>query len=155
MKVGIVLLLLLGLVAAACAAVLVGAVKFNPFASDPNDVPGYEVVVAGQSLPAMTIVTADHIEKRVVTKAELPLDRGRLFSEAAAIGRVLAVSVVNSVSFREEPAPSWWPNSPKECAPTQFTCERGSPIVRCFIPAVSWTSFLPPSCPVVTRGERR
>jgi Flp pilus assembly protein CpaB len=100
MKWAILILLILGFVAAACAAVLVGVVQLNPFASSDGDAsPGVEVVVAKQAMPAMTVMDGDDFDKLTVARADLPV--GRLINATAALGRVLAVSVVKGQILKE------------------------------------------------------
>ncbi|MHC4117334.1 MAG: Flp pilus assembly protein CpaB [Planctomycetota bacterium] len=99
MKWGIVILLALGVVAAVCASVLVGAVKLNPFGADPNESSGVEVMVAKRALPAMTTITANCFEKKTLARADLPT--GRSVSPTGSLGRVLAVSVVKGQVLTE------------------------------------------------------
>jgi len=97
MKWGIVLLLLLGLAAALCAAVLVGAVKVDFFGSGNKDKAPQTVtvMVTAQDLPAMKIITSDCIERKEVLRADLPADpTDRLAGETGSIGRVLRVAMV-------------------------------------------------------------
>ncbi|HCO96967.1 MAG TPA: Flp pilus assembly protein CpaB, partial [Phycisphaerales bacterium] len=98
MKWGIVILLLLGVVAAACAAVLVGAVKLDFFGFGNKAPQTVKVMVAARSLPAMQIITPDCIEKKVVPRSEalalLVAPTEKLAGEATSIGRVLRVAVV-------------------------------------------------------------
>lgn len=98
MKWGIFLLLVLGVVAAACAAVLVGTVKL-PFGTRSNVPDMKEVVIASRDLPPMTTLTADCLEKKKVPGTELPA--GKLVSETESIGRILAVSVVKDQVLTE------------------------------------------------------
>ncbi len=99
MKWSIVILLVLGVVAAACASVLIGAVKLNPFATDANETSGVEVIVATRALPAMTTITTDCFDKKTVARADLPT--GRLISATGSLGRILAVSVVKGQVLTE------------------------------------------------------
>ena len=98
MKWGILVLSILGIVAAICAALLVGAVRLNPFGSDANGV-DIEVVVAMRDLPAMTTVTGDCFDKKTVVRADLPT--GKLVSATGSLGRILAVSVVKGQVLTE------------------------------------------------------
>ncbi|MHC4143993.1 MAG: Flp pilus assembly protein CpaB [Planctomycetota bacterium] len=91
MKWGIAIFILLGLVAAACSALLMGALRVDRAAGE-NTAPGIEVVMAKASLPAMTLLTGDHIIKETVSADELP--EGRLSSPTRIVGRVLAIPVV-------------------------------------------------------------
>jgi pilus assembly protein CpaB len=99
MKLGIVILLILGVVAAACAAVLMGALSVNPSGSDGNQSESIEVAMAKVSLPAMTVVTLEDINKEMVLRDELP--KGQLVSPEQIIGRVLSVPVVEGQVLTE------------------------------------------------------
>ena len=98
MKWGIVVLLLLGVVAAACAAVLVGAVKLDFFGLGNKAPQTVTVMVAARSLPAMQIITPDCIERKEVPRSEalalLVVPTEKLAGEATSVGRVLRVAVV-------------------------------------------------------------
>jgi Flp pilus assembly protein CpaB len=101
MKWGIIVLLFLGLVAALCAAVLVGAIKLNLFTRNkaPQTV---TVLVAAKDLPAATIMQNGMMEKQTWDLAELPENKrvGRI-GEKASIGRVLRVAVVKDEILTE------------------------------------------------------
>ena len=93
MKWGIILLLILGVVAAACTAMLIGTLSINSSASAKKDSSSnIEVATAKISIPAMTVITLDHIVKEEIPKENLP--EGQLLSPSQVIGKVLAVSVV-------------------------------------------------------------
>jgi len=91
MKLGIIVLVILGLAAAACAAVLMGALNVSSSSADTKSA-DIEVAMAKQSLPAMTVITLNHIIKDEVSRNDLP--QGQLVSPARVIGRVLAMPVV-------------------------------------------------------------
>jgi len=91
MKWGIIVLVILGLAAAACAAVLMGALNVSSSSEDTKSA-DFEVAMAKQSLPAMTVITLNHIIKEKVSRNDLP--QGQLVSPARVIGRVLAMPVV-------------------------------------------------------------
>jgi pilus assembly protein CpaB len=96
MKWGIIGLVILGLVAAACAALLVGAVRTDSSASageNENSSPGIEVAMARISMPAMTVITVEHFVKGKISQDELPPGE-QLVSPAGIVGRVLAIPVV-------------------------------------------------------------
>ena len=92
MKLGIIILLILGVVAAACAAMLVGSLRSDSSGSGGKNSPEIEVATAKISMPAMTVITLDHVVKKEVPKQDLPA--GRLISPSQVIGKVLAVPVV-------------------------------------------------------------
>lgn len=98
MKWGVVILLILGVMAAACAALLIGAMGTNSSATAKNP-QGVEVVVARKSLPAMTVVTLDDFVKQMVSRNELP--QGQVASPARVVGRVLSVQVVEGQVLTE------------------------------------------------------
>lgn len=84
------MLVILGLVAAFATTVLVSALRTDKqVRSLKGDV---EVVVVKRSLPAMSVITSDFIEKNKVPRAGLP--EGSLTDGIQAVGRVLAVPVV-------------------------------------------------------------
>lgn len=83
-------LMLTGLVAAVCAAVLVASLRAGgaTVARPARDV---KVVVAKRSLPAMSVVTDDAVETRTISHATEPA--GALSAPLQAIGKVLTVPV--------------------------------------------------------------
>jgi pilus assembly protein CpaB len=87
----IIVLIFLGVVAAFSASLLVrftrgqGLVSGNPASEG-------DIVIAKQSLPAMSVVTSANISKDKAAKEKLP--EGYLSSPIQAIGRVLGVAVV-------------------------------------------------------------
>ncbi len=86
----IVILVILGLAAAFAMMLLVGALRTDKEAKTlKGDV---EVVVAKKSLPKMSVITSDSIDKKKASRAGLP--EGSLTDGIQAIGRVLAVPVV-------------------------------------------------------------
>lgn len=100
MKWGIIVLLILGLVAAGSAAILVSALRQGASASADKNLPsGVEVMMARTSLPAMTVITLDDVIKEKVSKDNLP--KGRLSTPARVIGRVLAIPVVEGQVLTE------------------------------------------------------
>lgn len=99
MKWGIVILLVLGIVAAACAALLMGALSVRSSASDQKESDMIEVAMAKASLPAMTVMTLSNIDKEMISKDDLP--EGQLASPARIIGRVLSVPVVEGQVLTE------------------------------------------------------
>lgn len=92
MKWGIIVLVILGLAAAACAAVLMGALGAGSSGSKGTQSADTEVAMAKTSLPAMTVITLDHIIKEKIERNDLP--QGQLVSPERIIGRVLAMPVV-------------------------------------------------------------
>jgi Flp pilus assembly protein CpaB len=92
MKWGIVILLILGVVAAACAAVLMGVFSIGSSGSANAQSADIEVAMARTSLPAMTVITLNHIIKEKIARVDLP--QGQVVSPARAIGRVLTMPVM-------------------------------------------------------------
>ena len=93
MKWGIIVLIILGVVAATCAALLVGTLRTGSSnSSGKNSSSEVEVAMAKISMPAMTVITLDHVVTEEVAKEDLP--EGRLFSPSQVIGKVLAMPVV-------------------------------------------------------------
>jgi pilus assembly protein CpaB len=87
----IIALLLFGVVAAVCAAILVGTLRSGT-SPEKNLSEETNVILATRSLPAMSVVISQYVKKDTVPREKLPT--GYLTSPAQAIGRVLAVSVV-------------------------------------------------------------
>lgn len=99
MKWGIVVLLIFGIIAAACAALLVSTMGANSSAAAKNS-QGFEVVVARKSLPAMSVITVDDFVKQKVSKNELPQSQ-QISSPTRVVGRVLSVPVVEGQVLTE------------------------------------------------------
>jgi len=90
MKWTILILVILGLVAAFATMLLVSALRTD---KQVRGLKGeVEVVVAKMSLPAMSVITSDFIDKNKVPRIGLP--EGFLTDGIQAVGRVLAVPVV-------------------------------------------------------------
>ena len=92
MKWGLIILVVLGVVAAACAALLVGALGTNS-STQAQVASGIEVAIAKKSLPQMTLITADHFIKQTVSKNDLPQGQ-QLVSPTQVVGQILGVPVV-------------------------------------------------------------
>jgi Flp pilus assembly protein CpaB len=90
MKFGVVILFVLGIIAAACAAVLMGIFNTNIGTIASGSTP-LGVAIVNASLPAMTIIKQDDISTEDVSKDELP--KGKLANPKSVIGRVLAMPV--------------------------------------------------------------
>jgi Flp pilus assembly protein CpaB len=99
MRWGIVILLLLGVVAAACAAVLMGALGAASSGSEDAQSTDVEVAMAKISLPAMTVITQNHIIKEKISRNDVP--QGQLVSSARVIGRVLTMPVIEGQILTE------------------------------------------------------
>jgi len=91
MKWPIVALLLLGVLAAVCAAILIGTLRSGA-SPEKNLSEETDVMLATRSLPAMSVVISQYVKKNTVPRDKLPA--GYLTSPAQVIGRVLAVPVV-------------------------------------------------------------
>jgi pilus assembly protein CpaB len=90
MKWGMVILLILGVVAALCAAVLMGTLSIKPRATSEK-AGNIEVVLARTSMPASTPVTIENIDTEIVSRDEVPA--GSFAKPMQVIGRYLAVPV--------------------------------------------------------------
>jgi pilus assembly protein CpaB len=100
MKRGIIVILILGVAAAVCAAILVGTLRADSAAVGANaSSSSIEVAMAKVSLPAMSVITSDHIVEHTALRDKLP--QGRLCTAAQAVGRVLAVPVVRGQILTE------------------------------------------------------
>jgi Flp pilus assembly protein CpaB len=98
MKIGIVILLILGLIAAACAALLMGTLRIKSSASGQKQAK-IEVAMAMKSLNAGTIISKNDINTESVSRDELP--QGKLVGPLKIIGRVLAWPIVEGQVFTE------------------------------------------------------
>lgn len=98
MKWGIVILLILGLVAAGSAALLMGALSIKQPDLDKKE-PEIEVAMARKPLNAGTVITLKDITTEIVPKGELP--QGNLLSPLQVIGRVLGLPVVEGQVLTE------------------------------------------------------
>ena len=91
MKWSIVVLIVLGLLAAVSTAILVGSLRVSPSDSDRNAA-DMEVAVFTTSLPAMSVITSKDITTSTIPKNDLP--EGYISQPVQAIGRILGTSVV-------------------------------------------------------------
>jgi pilus assembly protein CpaB len=100
MKWGVVILLIFGVVAAACAALLVSVMGTGSRAAGKGT-QGIEVVVAKKSLPAMTVVTTDDFVKQMVSRNDLPQGQGQIANPTRVVGRVLSMPVIEGQVLTE------------------------------------------------------
>jgi Flp pilus assembly protein CpaB len=98
MKWGVVIMLVLGLIAAASAALLMGTINVGSSASRKQPLT-VEVAICKESLPTGTVITNELIVKEVVSRNEVP--EGPLPNTLKIIGRVLAVPVVEGQVLTE------------------------------------------------------
>ncbi len=91
MKWTILILVVLGLVAAFSTLLLVNALRSDTKLKG-NLKGEIEVIVVNRSLPAMSVITADFVGKKAISKSSLP--DGYLMNPIQAIGKVLAIPVV-------------------------------------------------------------
>jgi len=99
MKWGIVILIILGLVAAVCAAALMGTLSIRQSRPDEKETNTIEVVMANRPLTAGTVITLEDVNKEIISKDELP--QGDLVGSVEVIGRVLAWPVVEGQVLTE------------------------------------------------------
>lgn len=99
MKFTVVILVMLGLLAAGSAAILVQTAGFGASAPVSQAPATVEVVVAAAELPAMTVLRAEHMQVEEMPKVELPADH--CVAPAQAIGRVLMMAVVKGQLLRK------------------------------------------------------
>ncbi|MFC1761628.1 Flp pilus assembly protein CpaB [Planctomycetota bacterium] len=90
MKLAVVVLILLGFLAAGAAVILVQAVQANQ--KGPDETATVKVLVAGSDLAAMTVLRANNVIGKESPRKGLP--QGYLTSPVQAAGRVLSVGVV-------------------------------------------------------------
>ncbi len=92
MKLTIIILIFLGLLAAVSAMLLVGSLRASSTEPDDNTSNSQVVVIlAAKSLPAMTVITSDHIIETSVPKDNLP--KRYFTSSAQTVGKILAIPV--------------------------------------------------------------
>jgi len=99
MKFGIVILLILGLVAAGSAALLMGTLSLKPKGSGEKEVEKIEVAMARRPLNAGVVITLEDINTETVKRDELP--NGNLVSSFQVVGRVLGLPVVEGQVLTE------------------------------------------------------
>ena len=93
MKWSILVLIVLGLLAAFSTAILVGSLRASPAdSSDKSSASDIEVALFTTSLPAMSVITSKHITISMASKKDLP--EGYISEPVQIIGRILATSVV-------------------------------------------------------------
>jgi pilus assembly protein CpaB len=97
MRIGIVILVLLGIVAAGAATFLVQAVTFKT--KGEKEVPKVSVLVADANLPARTRLTESHVKVEKAPKAGLPA--GYFIGPAQVVGKVLRVPIVRGQPLTE------------------------------------------------------
>src|SRR3954470_22386004 len=96
-------LLLIGVVAAVCAAILVASLKTAPIvqqtlqAPQPAAPPEVEIVVATRSLGRMTTITEDMLKTAQVPAEAAP--EGAYPSRVAVVGKILVAPVVTGQPF--------------------------------------------------------
>jgi pilus assembly protein CpaB len=98
MRVAVVFLVALGLLAAVCAAVLVGTLSKSPSAPPPTKADErVDLLVAVRDLPAMSLVDSSAVRVEKVAKAEVP--EQALTNPVQVVGRVLTCNVVSGQPF--------------------------------------------------------
>ena len=96
MKVAVIILVMLGLLAAGSAVVLVQAMKFN---AGGQELPTVDVLVAQADLPARTRITGENVMVKPSPKGGLP--QGYLVDPSQAIGKVLKLAVAKGQPIAE------------------------------------------------------
>jgi pilus assembly protein CpaB len=96
MKLVLVVLVMLGLVAAGAAAVLFQALNLD---LTKGPAPAVDVLVVQEDLPARTRLTAEHLKVEAASRTGLP--QGYFISSAQAVGKVLKVAVVKGQPLSE------------------------------------------------------
>jgi Flp pilus assembly protein CpaB len=89
MKLAVLVLIVLGLVAAGAVVVLVQAMAFTR--DGAKDVPTVDVLVAQMDLPVRTRITGDHVVVKKIPKAGLPT--GYFVDPSQAIGKILKLAI--------------------------------------------------------------
>jgi len=104
MKLAIAGLCFLGLIAAACAAVLVNGLRVMPVATAPaapekvvDDNPDVRVLYATRNAPAMTVIDGSMVTTHVMPRKEAP--KGYISDPIEVVGRVASEQVVAGQPF--------------------------------------------------------
>lgn len=99
MKWTIGVLLLAGVGAAVCAAVLMASLRATDAEGDPEGeaAPGVEILVAARALPAMSVVDATAVLVKSVPEHEVPLTA--LSNSVQVVGKVLTAPMVKDQPF--------------------------------------------------------
>jgi pilus assembly protein CpaB len=103
MKLAIAGLCFLGLIAAACAAVLVNGLRVNPVATAPaapekvDGNPDVRVLYATRNAPAMTVIDGSMVTTRAMPRSEAP--HGYISDPVEVVGRVASQQVVAGQPF--------------------------------------------------------
>jgi pilus assembly protein CpaB len=103
MKWAVLLLSLLGVMAAACAAFLVQGIKLSSIPAvamnRPEDNGQVQVLIAARTIPAMTVVDSRLVMARNMPRSQAPKDY--IANTVEVVGRVLAKPIVEGQSFAE------------------------------------------------------
>ena len=100
MKWSVIVLIVLGLLAAFSTAILVGVLRTDSSDSAAKDTSSnVSIILAKTSLPAMSVISAGHITMREVPKKDLP--EGYMSNPVQVVGRILATSVVDEQILTE------------------------------------------------------
>jgi len=103
MKLAIAGLCLLGLIAAACAAVLVNGLRVTPVATAPpandkaDENPEVRVLYSTRNAPAMTVIDGSMVTTRAMPRHEAP--QGYISDPVEVVGRIAAQQVVAGQPF--------------------------------------------------------
>src|SRR4051812_48087137 len=101
MKVAVITLVLLGVVAAACAAVLIAAVTSRSGASASAAVstgePMVEVLLAARDLPPMSVIDSTAVSTKKVAKSQVPANA--LLNSVQVVGKVITDRMVDKQIF--------------------------------------------------------
>jgi pilus assembly protein CpaB len=99
MKLAVAGLLFLGVLAALCAAVLVGTLRIgvSPAHASAERDADVTILLAAHDLPAMALITADGVTTKTVPRSKAP--QGYLTNPVQVVGKVLAVPVVEGQAF--------------------------------------------------------
>jgi len=149
MKLAVVLLVVLGVLAAGAAALVVGAVKSGPEIRSP-EAQTVGALVAQKDLAAMTILTEGAVQTEMIPRSALP--KGYLLNPVQAIGKSLRVEVMKGQVVTESCLAA--PGSPADCLPRIPT---GMRVVTIPVSSRSISGgFLCPGClvDVITTAEQ-
>src|ERR1041385_8742762 len=100
MRLAVLGLIFLGIVAAACAALLMASWTSGSASSKSVEVPPIDILIAAKALPPLTIVESDFVTKKQVLKKEAP---PKYFTNAVqVVGKMLITPVAEGQALTPE-----------------------------------------------------
>lgn len=97
MKLTVIIMIVVGIIAAACAAIFVGVLKTQLFANSPSAIREATVIIAKKPLEAMTVIKAEHLSFQKMPTSERT--KKYMTDAAHVIGKVLSVPMETGQAF--------------------------------------------------------